>query len=101
MPVNFVSESDGFREGLNPPYELKSAVTALPKCARSWRSLHRSRPLKPEHRSVAWLDGQAPYWHIATRATAKQRTATTFDPPETDLFQKYRALAQYLPSIAR
>ena len=28
-------------------------------------------PSQAEHRSVAWLGGQASYWHIATRATAK------------------------------
>src|ERR1700730_12465205 len=49
-------------------------------------------PSQAEHRSVAWLDGQASYWHIATRATAKQRITTMFDLPETDLFQKSRAL---------
>ena len=56
--------------------------------------------LSAEDRSVAWLGGQASYWHIATRATAKQRITTIFDLPETDLFQKSRALAQYLPRIA-
>jgi hypothetical protein len=57
-------------------------------------------PSQAEHRSVAWLGGQASYWHIATRVTAKQRITTMFDRPETDLFQKSRALAQYLPRIA-
>jgi hypothetical protein len=55
-------------------------------------------PSQAEHRSVAWLGGQASYWHIAT--TAKQRITTMFDLPETDIFQKSRALAQYLPRIA-
>src|ERR1700730_7471371 len=64
------------------------------------KSLTSVAPSQAEHRSVAWLGGQASYWHIATRVTAKQRITTMFDRPETDLFQKSRALAQYLPRIA-
>ena len=37
---------------------------------------------------------------ILRRATAKRRITAMFDHPETNLFQKSRAFAQYLPRIA-
>ena len=50
---------------------LKPDIASCPLSARTGKSLTSVAPSQAEHRSVAWLGGQASYWHIATRATAK------------------------------
>ena len=69
--VIFRSRAVRLRGLLWPRKRTSSAWLPRSVLRQNRKSLTSVAPSQAEHRSVAWLGGQASYWHIATRATAK------------------------------